>query len=104
MALVLTGDLVILTTVGRRHQDHSYCPLCGKHGNKFSRILQCRDEDAIERVIERAEGPLTKALYTSIRLLLASRLLLLQQFYLPGDEANVSQLKIFQTFSDYKRQ
>ena len=41
----------------RRHQD-----LCGKHGEKVSHVLRCKDADAIERVIERVEGPFTKIL------------------------------------------
>ena len=45
----------------RRHQDYSYCLLCGKHGEKVSRVL-CRDTGATQRLIERVEGPLAKAL------------------------------------------
>ena len=46
----------------RRYQDHSNCPLCGKHGEKVSHVLRCQDADAIERVIERVEGPFTNIL------------------------------------------
>ena len=46
----------------RRHQDHSSCPLGGKDGEEVSHVLQYRDVDAIKRVIERVEGPLTKTL------------------------------------------
>jgi len=46
----------------RRYQDHSNCPLCGKHGGKVSHVLRCQDADAIARVTERVEGPFTKIL------------------------------------------
>lgn len=46
----------------RRYQDHSNCPLCGKHGEKVSHVLRCQDDDAIERVIEPVEDPFTKIL------------------------------------------
>jgi len=34
----------------RRIQDHSNCPLCGKHRGKVSHVLRCQDADDMERV------------------------------------------------------
>jgi len=86
----------------RRYQDHSNCPLCGKHGEKVSHVLRCQDPDGIERVIERVEGPFTKILVKHSTQPHASRQLS-WQFCRPCDTENQSQRLTFLLNLDYTR-